>query len=59
VSNLEQMVKAKQAPAFIHSTKGHGALREIKDNRLREKVKEQLWKRRDRNERLNPNSLPL
>jgi len=55
MSNLEQIVKSKQAPAFIHSTKGHGALKEIKNPRIREKVERQLFKRRDRDERLNPN----
>lgn len=54
MSNLEEIVKSHQAPAFIHSTKGHGALREIKDNRLKEKVKEQLFKRRNQDVRLDP-----
>lgn len=55
MSNLEEIVKSKQAPAFIHSTKGNGALKEIKDSRLKEKVKEQLFKRRNQDTRLNPN----
>ncbi len=54
MSNLEEMVKARQAPAFIHSTKGNGALKEIKSDRLREKVREQLFKRRNQDVRLNP-----
>jgi hypothetical protein len=55
VSNLEEIVKSKQAPAFIHSTKGNGELKEIKNDRLREKVREQIFKRRNQDVRLNPN----
>lgn len=59
VGKIQEIIDSKQAPGFLGLTDGHGALRQIKSDRLREKVKEQLWKRRNNTDKLNPASLPL
>lgn len=60
MSKIQEIIDAHQAPGFLGLSDGHGAIREIKSSSLREKVKEQLWKRRNRDDgKLNPDSLPL
>jgi hypothetical protein len=59
MGGLQEIIESRQSPGFLGLTDGHGAVRQIKSDRLKEKVKEQLWKRRNRNEKLNPESLPL
>ena len=59
MGKLQEIIDSGQAPSFLGLSDGHGAIRQIKSDRLKEKVKEQLWKRRNRDEKLNPASLPL
>lgn len=60
MGKLQEIIDTHQSPGFLGLTDGHGAIRQIKSDRLKEKVKEQLWKRRNRDdEKLNPASLPL
>ena len=54
MGKIQEILESHQAPGFISSASGHGAIKEIKNDRVREKVKEQLWKRRNRDERWNP-----
>lgn len=55
MGKIQEIIDSHQAPGFIGLTDGHGALREIKSQRLKEKVKEQLFKRRNQDVRLDPN----
>ena len=59
MGHLQEIIDTHQSPGFIGLTDGHGAIRQIKSDRLREKVKEQLWKCRNNTDKLNPKSLPL
>ncbi len=59
MGKIQEIIDSHQAPGFLGLTDGHGALREIKSQRLKEKVKEQLWKRRNNTDKLNPANLPL
>lgn len=59
MSKLQEIIDSRQSPGFLGLSDGHGAVRQIKSDRLKEKVKEQLWKRRNNTEKLNPENLPL
>lgn len=55
MGKIQEIIESRQAPGFLGLTDGHGALKNINSPRLKEKVKEQLYKRRNSRERLDPN----
>lgn len=60
MGKIQEIIDSHQAPGFLGLTNGHGALSQIKSQKLKEKVKEQLWKRRNRDTgKINPDCLPL
>lgn len=59
MGKIQEIIDSHQAPGFLGLTDGHGALSQIKSQKLKEKVKEQLWKRRKNTNKMNPDCLPL
>lgn len=57
MGKIQEIIDSHQAPGFIGLSDGHGALRNIKSQRLKEKVKHEIWKRRNKTDKMNPDSL--